>query len=44
MIKLKYRKVYEDVCKAIEDIETKQEKSIEKPLILSKRKRFKLNK
>jgi hypothetical protein len=43
MIKLKYSKVYDRVCKAIEDTEKQQEKNIKKPLILSRR-RFKLTK
>ena len=44
MISQRFKELYEKVCTAIKDVETQQYKSIKKPLALTKRRRFKLNK
>ena len=42
MISQRIKELYEKVCIAIKDAETQQYKSINKPLELTKRRRFKL--
>ena len=44
IIPKRFKELYEKVCIAIKDVENQQEKSIKKPLALTKRRRFKLNK